>query len=204
LRLGNLRLLRSLEGVENLLKLQRLEIQTCRAIRSLKSLSYLEGLEVLNISNDGELDSLTPLKELPNLHTVLFYESTNIVDGDLSPIFLNRNVSLVAFQNRRHYSHKREDFATRVQEWSMPNTDQLAIPQAAGTDAAAFELLRVWVANNQQHVSLRTSVWEDPAAWGIMLADLARHVAESYRQEEGRDVATTLERIKAGIDAELG
>jgi Domain of unknown function (DUF5076) len=86
----------------------------------------------------------------------------------------------------------------------MSNLDHLSIPEAAGSDPAAFELLRVWVAHNEQHVSLKTGVWDDPAAWGIMLADLARHVAEAYKQDEGRDVAATLGRIKAGIDAELG
>lgn len=86
----------------------------------------------------------------------------------------------------------------------MPNKDQLDIPQSVQIDTSAFELMRVWVAHDQQYISLRTGVWEDPAAWGIMLADLARHVAESYGQEEGRDVAATLERIKAGMGAELG
>lgn len=116
LRLGNLRLLPSLEGLERLHNLKYLEVQSCRSIRSLEPLSNLENLEILNISNNKELDSLSPLKGLPNLHTVLFYESTNIVDGDLNPIFLNKNVSLVAFQNRRHYSHKREEFTIREQE----------------------------------------------------------------------------------------
>lgn len=86
----------------------------------------------------------------------------------------------------------------------MPDQGYLEIPQAAGADPNAFELLRVWVANKQQHVSLRTGVWEDPAAWGIMLADLARHIAETYHQEEGRVVDATLQRILAGIRAELG
>lgn len=86
----------------------------------------------------------------------------------------------------------------------MFDQDHLEIPQAAGSDPKAFELLRVWVANRQQHVSLRTGVWEDPAAWGIMLADLARHIAEAYRREEGRDFDATLQRVMAGIRAELG
>jgi hypothetical protein len=36
-----------------------------------------------------------------------------------------------------------------------------------------------------------------------MLADLAKHIAETYHQEYGRDLPWTLQRIKAGIDAEL-
>jgi len=86
----------------------------------------------------------------------------------------------------------------------MSDSDQLTIPEAAKNDEGSFELLRVWVANKAQHVSLRTAVWKDPAAWGIMLADLAKHVANSYQQEAGLDRARTLQRIKAAIDAELG
>jgi hypothetical protein len=40
----------------------------------------------------------------------LFYESTNIVDGDLSPLTRQKNLSSVSFQDRRHYSHKRLEF----------------------------------------------------------------------------------------------
>jgi hypothetical protein len=86
----------------------------------------------------------------------------------------------------------------------MANSDQLVVPGAAQTDPSSFELLRVWVANKGQHVSLRTDVWKDPAAWGVMLADLARHVANAYAREAGLDQAKTLQRIKAAIDAELG
>jgi Domain of unknown function (DUF5076) len=85
----------------------------------------------------------------------------------------------------------------------MSDQDNLEIPEAAKTDAMSFELVRVWVANQQQYVALRTAVWKDPASRGIMLADLARHVAEAYQRQEGFDVDKTLARIKAGIDAEL-
>ena len=34
-------------------------------------------------------------------------------------------------------------------------------------------MLRVWLAGEQQHVSIRVGVWDDPAGRGIMLADLA-------------------------------
>ncbi|MFY9953266.1 DUF5076 domain-containing protein [Bradyrhizobium sp.] len=86
----------------------------------------------------------------------------------------------------------------------MADNDQLLIPDAAQTDPKSFELLRVWIANKGQHVSLRTGVWSDPAAWGIMLADLVRHVANAYQQDAGLDQLKTLQRIKAALDAELG
>ena len=53
-----------------------------------------------------------------------------------------------------------------------------------------------------QHVSLATGLWSDPAAWGIMLVDLARHVALAYQQTQGLQSEDVLDRIKAGFDAE--
>jgi Domain of unknown function (DUF5076) len=80
---------------------------------------------------------------------------------------------------------------------------ELLIPNAAKHDQKSFEILRVWVANHGQHVSLRAGVWRDPAAWGIMLSDLMQHIANSYHQDQGLDRAQTLDRIKAGLGAEL-
>jgi uncharacterized protein DUF5076 len=84
----------------------------------------------------------------------------------------------------------------------MSQPDELGIPEAAKRDPRAIELLRVWAAERGQHVSLRGTAWKDPAAWGIFLVDLARHVADAYQQAEGRDRDATLKRIKAGFDAE--
>lgn len=85
----------------------------------------------------------------------------------------------------------------------MAETDELSIPDAAKRDPKSFELLRVWIAEKGQHVSLRTSVWSDPAAWGIMLVDLAHHIANAYQQTEGRDKVEVLKRLRAGLDAEF-
>ena len=59
------------------------------------------------------------------------------------------------------------------------------------------------MANKEQHVSLRVGVWSDPAAWGIMLADLAKHIVNSYDQDATLDRRKALQRIKAAFDAEL-
>lgn len=87
--------------------------------------------------------------------------------------------------------------------WNMADTDELLIPDAAKRDTKSFELLRIWIAEKGQHVSLRTGVWKDPAAWGVMLVDLACHIANAHQQTEGRDKAEVLERIRAGLDAEF-
>jgi hypothetical protein len=85
----------------------------------------------------------------------------------------------------------------------MTDNQQLLVPNSAEEDPESFELLRVWMANKGQHVSLRADAWDDPAAWGIMLADLARHIADSYHQDKGLDRLHALQRIKAALDAEL-
>jgi hypothetical protein len=80
---------------------------------------------------------------------------------------------------------------------------ELTIPEAARQDAASVEVLRVWIANHRQHVSLQMGAWEDPGAWGILLADLARHVVNAYEQEQAVDSTDVLARIRALFDAEL-
>jgi len=78
----------------------------------------------------------------------------------------------------------------------------LPIPSAVQIDPNSMELLRVWAANGQQHVSLATNIWPDPAAWGIMLVDLAKHVASAYQQSSDQDFNDVLNRIKQGFDTE--
>lgn len=80
---------------------------------------------------------------------------------------------------------------------------ELVIPAAAYKDVASVEVLRVWVASHQQHVSIRTGLWEDPGAWGILLADLARHVVNALEQEGLVDPVDALTRIRGLFDAEL-
>jgi hypothetical protein len=84
----------------------------------------------------------------------------------------------------------------------MSHRDELIIPAAAKKDEKSFEIVRVWVAGNAQHVSLLTRVWDDPGAWGIMLADLARHIVNSYEEEGASNRTSILQRIKAAFDAE--
>ena len=81
-----------------------------------------------------------------------------------------------------------------------PPTQALEPPPLA-SDRDAVEILRVWAASTgDQQVALRTH-WSDPAAWGLMLVDIARHAARAY-ERDGRDPAETLARIRAGFDAE--
>jgi hypothetical protein len=86
----------------------------------------------------------------------------------------------------------------------MATSKALDPPPAVTRDRAAFELLRVWVAEQGQHVSLRSGAWEDPFAWGIVLADLARHIvhAESLARKDV-DKEAFFERMLEGFHAEI-
>lgn len=79
----------------------------------------------------------------------------------------------------------------------------LAVPDGVSNNKEAFEILRVWVTQQGLTVTLKSGVWEDPAAYGIMLADLARHIADAFKQGQGKDFDATLHRILEGLNAEF-
>jgi hypothetical protein len=80
-------------------------------------------------------------------------------------------------------------------------SNQVLEPPPIASNRDAVEVVRVWVApDDVEQVALRTN-WSDPAAWGLLLVDLARHASLAY-EREGRDRAETLARIREGFDAE--
>jgi hypothetical protein len=79
---------------------------------------------------------------------------------------------------------------------------ELEPPPIATQNAGSVEVLRVWAASGQaQEVVLKTT-WKDAGAWGLMLADVARHAANAY-DVEGQDRAEVLARIRQLFDAEF-
>ena len=78
----------------------------------------------------------------------------------------------------------------------------LMIPPEAVMDANASELLRAWVSKGGLHCSLKPTVWEDPGSWGILLADVARHLASAL-QQSGKGPLDTLERIRRASETEM-
>ncbi len=81
--------------------------------------------------------------------------------------------------------------------------NELLVPPIAESDPNAIEVVRVWVAKGGQHVSINPLVWKDPQAWGIVLADLAGHVANAYEQALGLDRKQTMKKITDLLMAEL-
>ena len=86
----------------------------------------------------------------------------------------------------------------------MGSEKSLNLPPAAQRDKASFEVLRVWIAEHGQHVSIQSGAWDDPFAWGIVLADLARHIALAHQlQNEKTDLEAFMERLLEGFQAEI-
>jgi len=82
------------------------------------------------------------------------------------------------------------------------NSNSLETPPIANADSNAVEVLRVWAAPGQpQQLTLRTT-WNDAGAWGLLLADVARHAANAYGNE-GADPDVVLARIRELFDAEM-
>jgi hypothetical protein len=78
---------------------------------------------------------------------------------------------------------------------------ELAKPPIA-LEKGAVEILRVWGGKNlPQQCSLNTT-WDDPGAWGLLLADIARHAAKAYTISIGMAEQKALSRMKQLFDAE--
>ena len=77
----------------------------------------------------------------------------------------------------------------------------LGIPPGAQLDRSAAEILRAWSAGGGLQVSLKPS-FENPAIWGLLLADLARHAARAYAAEGRHREDDVLKMIVGMFEAE--
>ena len=79
--------------------------------------------------------------------------------------------------------------------------DALVI-QPDALDKGGVEVLRAAIVDGDLHVTLRRA-FDDPATWGVLLADVARHVARIYASEDKAKEDATLAEITAGFNAEM-
>jgi Domain of unknown function (DUF5076) len=79
--------------------------------------------------------------------------------------------------------------------------DALQIPPTA-LEQGGFEVLRAAIVDGALHVSLRRA-FDDPEAWGMLIADVARHIARIYAKEAGMREDEVLERVRAIFEAEM-
>ncbi len=79
--------------------------------------------------------------------------------------------------------------------------DALQIPPGAN-QKGGVEVLRAGVVDGGLHVTLRRA-FNDPKAWGILLADVARQVARVYAQEGDEAEDNVVERIRDAFASEI-
>jgi hypothetical protein len=79
--------------------------------------------------------------------------------------------------------------------------DALHIPPAA-LEQGGVEVLRAVIVDGGLHVSMRRA-FDDPEAWGMLIADVARHIARIYATEDKFREEETLARVRAIFDAEM-
>ncbi|MBP1673735.1 MAG: hypothetical protein H6Q25_1550 [Bacteroidetes bacterium] len=86
--------------------LLEIEIEKCKNIHDYEVLGKLKNLTKIKLIESGEIKTLAFLKNLPQLN-YLFFWGTNVLDGNLKYC---EGINYVSFDNKRHYSHKSEQF----------------------------------------------------------------------------------------------
>lgn len=110
LRIGNLKNIISLSGVEHLQNLTEIKVQSCKRVKSISEIFLIRNLKRLIFIDGGTIDTFNGIEKLINLEGLFFSGSTKVLDGNLNPLFQLNKLNNISFMNRRHYTHKREDF----------------------------------------------------------------------------------------------
>lgn len=82
-----------------------------------------------------------------------------------------------------------------------PVFDALQVPPAA-LDQGGVEVLRAVIVDGDLHVSLRRA-FEDPDPWGMLIADVTRHVARIYATESKLTQDQVIDRVRTIYEAEM-
>ena len=80
------------------------------------------------------------------------------------------------------------------------DVNEVPIPPDA-QEVGGHEVLRAFVVNGGLSVSLQRA-FDEPHTWGVLLVDLARHVARIYAEEAEMTEEHALEEIRRMFDAE--
>ncbi|WP_449447555.1 DUF5076 domain-containing protein [Thermomonas brevis] len=84
----------------------------------------------------------------------------------------------------------------------------LVVPPAAQRDPNSVQVLSAWIAEKQQHCTLKIGMWHDmgrdePRAWGIFLADTVRHIANALQEQHGVSASDSISAILESLHDEL-
>jgi len=78
--------------------------------------------------------------------------------------------------------------------------NELPVPKISDANKS-MELIRVWLIDGSPHFVITPNLWNDPSPWGLLLADIIRHLGNAY-ENDGKVRQEVVERIKAVFDAE--
>lgn len=84
----------------------------------------------------------------------------------------------------------------------------LVIPPAAQRDENSIQMLSAWIAERGLHCTMNVGMWEgeghdEPKAWGILLADVVRHVSNAICESKGTPSDKTILEIFDSLRDEL-
>jgi Domain of unknown function (DUF5076) len=79
--------------------------------------------------------------------------------------------------------------------------EALNVPPPA-LELGGYEVLRAAIAEGNLHVSLRRA-FDEPEVWGILLADIARHIGRIYALEASMREDEVVEKVRAMFEAEM-
>jgi uncharacterized protein DUF5076 len=84
---------------------------------------------------------------------------------------------------------------------AVPLFEPLAVPPAA-LEHGGYEVLRAVITDGNLQVSLRRA-FDEPEVWGILLADIARHIGRIYALEASMREEAVVEKVWAMFEAEM-
>lgn len=93
--------------------LKELILDHCKKVKDFSILTELKNLTLLGFCHCGDIPDIKFIKYLKNLE-ILAFESTNIIDGDLSSCLELTKLKHIGFSNKRHYSHKSDELKSFI------------------------------------------------------------------------------------------
>lgn len=93
----------ALAELADLPDLRVLSLQTCKRIETLDGVAGCTSLTQLDVANCGDIASLAPLAGLRELERLGAWESTRVLDGDLSVLLSLPRLREVRMRDRREY-----------------------------------------------------------------------------------------------------
>ena len=82
-----------------------------------------------------------------------------------------------------------------------PVFDALHVPPLA-LDRGGTEVLRAVIIDGDLHVSLRRA-FDDPTMWGMLLADVARHIGRIYANESAASEQDVIDKVREVFETEM-